>query len=205
MPIICRACQGLVAEDTLVQVEGAVVTGAAYNGIFITELPVGPYSGIWVYIGDNTLVAGDIVNIQGTYEEYYDLSEIDAGDGLVEVTGNGPVPTPYSLTAAEFLADPEAFEGVAICLTDGFVITEIRDYGEWVAHAIESDGDIVFDDFWFEQPTEDQLDMCFDNVCGAVTYSFGEYKVEPFADGLTIIDCTVPTEASSLTEIKAKF
>ena len=204
--VISDLQQGLYTEGDPVQVIGATVMGVTGNGAFITELPSGPYSGVWVYLGSgHTVLAGDIVDVQGVYEEYYDLTEINAGDGVYQVTGNGPLPTPYSLTAAEFAADTEAFEGVAICITDGFMVSEIRSYGEWVAHAIESDVDVVFDDFWFEAPTEDLLGACFDYACGCLTYSFGEYKLEAFADGITYVDCTVPTESSSLSEIKALF
>lgn len=203
--VISDLQQGMYEEGAPIQVSGAIVVAANASGAFITELPVGPYAGVWVYAGSHTMVAGDIVNIEGVYDEYYDLTEIDASDGVIQITGTGPVPMPYNLTAAEFAADPEAFEGVSICITDGFIVTEIRSYGEWVANAIESDVDVVFDDYWFTPPTEDDLGACFNNASGCVTFSFGEYKLEAFADGVEFVDCTVPAEATSLTEIKALF
>lgn len=203
--VISDLQQGLYEEGAPIQVTGATVMGVTGSGAFITELPIGPYSGVWVYLGTHTMVAGDIVNVEGIYEEYYGLTEINAGDGSYQITGNGPVPMPFSLTGAEFAADPEAYEGVAICITDGFIVTEIRSYGEWVANAIESDVDVVFDDFWFAQPTEEDLGRCFNNASGCLTYSFGEYKLEAFEDGIEFVDCTVPSEATSLTEIKAMF
>ena len=204
--VISDIQQGVYAEGDPVQVMGATVVDVTYNGAFITELPVGPYSGIWLYAGsDHGMLPGDVVDVQGIYIEYYDLSEIDASDGVIQVTSSGPVPTPYSLTAAELMADPEAFEGVAICLTDGFMITEIRDYGEWVAHAMESDVDVVFDDYWFEQPTEDMIGDCFNYACGCLYFSFGEYKLEAFADGIEFVDCAVPTEKTSFSHVKSLF
>ena len=197
---------GVYTEGDDIQVIGATAMGVTYNGAFITELPIGPYSGVWVYLGsDHTVLAGDIVNIQGVYEEYYDLTEINAGSGSYEVTGNAPLPNPFEMTAAEFAVDPEVWEGVAICITDGFMVTEIGSYGEWTANALESDVDIMFDDYWFEAPTEEQIGTCFNYAKGCLYYSFGAYKLEAFADGIEYVDCAVANEATSLTQIKALF
>jgi len=204
--VISDIQQGVYAEGDPVQVLGATVIEVSSNGAFITELPVGPYSGIWVYLGSgHTAVSGDIIDIQGVYEEYYDLSEINASGGAYQVTGNGPLPSPYSLTAAELMADPEVFEGVYIVVTDGFMVTSLAGYGEWWAHALESDVDVLFDDFWFTTPTEDQIGLCFNYAIGCLNYSFSEYKIAALADGIEFVDCTVPTENTSLTEIKALF
>lgn len=204
--VISDLQQGVYEEGAPIEVIGATVVDVTGSGAFITELPVGPYSGVWVYVGDHTMLPGDIVNVQGVYEEYYDLTEINASDGAYEVTSSGAVPAPYSLTAAELNADPEAFESVAICITDRFIITEVADYGEWFAQSTESDEIVMFDDFWFEQPLPEQVGLCFEGACGVLNYSFSAFKLEVFADGIVEIgDCTVATEATTLTEIKALF
>ncbi|MBD3220554.1 hypothetical protein GF314_04865 [bacterium] len=205
--VISDLQQGVYEEGAPVEAIGVTVVDVTGNGAFITEVPVGPYSGCWAFLGsDHGLMPGDVINIQGIYEEYYGLTEINAADGVVEVTSSGPVPAPYSLTTAELMVDPEVFEGVSICLTDGFQITQLFDYGEWEAESVETGELVMFDDFWFDPPTEDQIGMCFNSVCGALTYSFGAYKLEVYADGITeYVDCTVATEATTLTEIKALF
>lgn len=197
---------GVYAEGDLVQVQGATVMAASYNGAFITELPIGPYAGIWVYLGsDHTVVAGDVINVAGEYKEYFDLSEIDAADGVYEVLSNGAVPTPYSLTVEDFNVDPEMWESVAVTFTDGFMVTELLSYGEWMAHTIESDLDLWIDDFFFETPLEEEIGNCFNYASGCINYSYGNFKLAPFADGIVYVDCAVPAEATSLSEIKALF
>ena len=207
--IISDIQQGLVPEDTMVQIGNATVTGAAYNGCFITELPVGPYSGIWVYLGeDHTVVDGDIINVVGQYVEYYGLSEINVGgipDGVYEVVGGGELPTPFFLTAAELYVDPEVFESVAICITDGMMVQDVpSSYGEWYADVLDSDLVIMFDDFWYDASTV-MAGHCYNHACGVLTYSYSNYKLEAYADGIEVVDCTVGTEASTLTEIKGIF
>jgi len=197
---------GVYATGDLVQVQGATVMVTDYNGAFITELPIGPYAGIWVYLGSgHTLVAGDIVNVQGEYKEYYDLSEIDATVGSYEMLSNGAVPTPYSLTVAEFVADPEPFEGVAVTFTDGFFVAELLGYGEWMAHTVESDLDLMIDNFAFATPVEEEIGNCFNYASGCINYSYSAYKLAPFADGIEYVDCAVPAEATSLSAVKALF
>lgn len=209
--VIADIQQGVYNEGDQVEVIGAISMGVTYNGAFITELPVGPYSGIWVYLGSgHTVVDGDVVNVQGVYEEYYDLSEINAGDGAYAVTDNVPMPAPFSLTGAEYAVDPEVFEGVAICITDGFMVTGEQNeegewpFGEWYATTIESGVEIKFDDYWFDDTTV-LPGACYNYACGCLTYSYGEYKLEAYADGIVFVDCTVPTESTTLSEVKALF
>ncbi len=208
--VIADIQQGVYTEGDLVTVTDAVVTGATGNGAFITELPVGPYSGIWVYAGsDHGMVEGDVVTITGVYTEYYDLSEIsvpDAGDdGMITITAQGEAPTPYSVTAAEYLADPEVFEGVSICITDGMQVNDVpNQYGEWYATVLDTDMEIMFDDYFYDTSTV-MAGQCYNHACGAVYYSFGAYKLQAYADGIEVVDCTVPVESSSLSSIKGLF
>jgi hypothetical protein len=210
--VIADIQQGVYAEGDLVTVTDAIVTADGGNGVFITETPVGPYSGIWVYTdSDHGLMAGDVVTVTGQYIEYYDLSEIsvpDAGeDGAITVTDQTEVPAPYDLTAAEYLADQEAFESVMICITDGMQVTEApNQYGEWVAAEWNDPSlEIVFDDLLGYDDTTVEVGQCYNWACGVVYYSFGQFKLEAFVDGIEVVECTVPVEGNSLTELKGLF
>lgn len=203
---------GVYVEGDTVLVTGATVVGVTSSGAFITELPVGPYSGIWVYAGsDQTMLPGDIVDIEGVYEEYFDLSEINAGGGTYVVTGSGPVPTPVDLTLDELLVDPEVYESVAICIVENFLVevapTEgAPDYGEWIGVALDTGAQMRFDNFWFEPPTVDDVPFCFTQACGVLNYSYDEFKLAAFVDGIEFVDCeVVGTSAASLSDIKAMF
>jgi hypothetical protein len=208
--VISDLQQGAFAEGDLIQVSNAVVTGAAFNGVFISELPVGPYSGVWVYLdSDHGILDGDVVNVIGVYEEYFGLTEINvpaaAENGLIEVVGQQAVPAPVSLTMAELLIDPEIYESVPVCLTDGMSVLEApNDFGEWLVGSLESADELLFNDYFYDDTTV-ELGQCYNSACGVLNYSFGAFKLEAYADGIDVTDCTVPVEGSSLTSIKGLF
>jgi len=214
---------GTYAEGALVTIENALVTGVLYNGFFISEwngtapdYGNGPNAGIWVYAGNDyagDLVEGQLVNVTGTYIEYFDFSEIDLtiGDpdplGSYTVVGahTGLFPS-YCVTAADLAADAEPYESVFICVTDGFIIDELRSFGEWAATSVESGDMLVFDDYWYDETTLAVGD-CYNWAGGILIYSFGEYKLEPFEGdrGLGLTDCTVGTDDVSFGGVKALY
>ena len=207
--VIADIQQGVYTEGDMVTVENAVVVVARYNGAYITELPVGPYAGIWVYTNDGSLLPGDIVTVTGEYKEYYDLSEIDASTYVIgaswAVTSTGPIVDPFSVTAAEVLGDPEAYEGVSICITDGMIGTVAAStYGEWSVEVLASGEAIVMDDYWFDDTTV-VVGQCYDHACGIWDYGYGAYKLQPFADGIDVVECAVPATETNFSAVKGLF
>ncbi len=201
---------GAFPEGDLATPCEVVVTAVTDNGIFVAEAPYGEYNGIWVYTGSNEphgMVAGDIVCICGEYKEFFDLSEIDivaAGiyGSLIKV-GTQTVPTPSNVTAADLAADSERWESCAITITDGMTVEEIHSYGEWTAAA--QDGNPVrFDDFWYDASTV-LLGDCYDSATGIYYYSYGDFKLEAFEDGIVVVDCSVSTEDVTFGAVKALY
>ena len=201
---------GQIAEGTEIDCTGAVVNSVRPGmGFFCTELGAGPYTAIWVYTHDSPSVsAGDIVNIvSGEYLEYYGLSEIDMGtySGSVVVTGKTNVPVLY-LTVAQLMADQEGWESHLLTLTDGFQVTNPDlGYGEWTAREVAQSVEVRFDDYFYDNSGL-LTDDCFKGVTGLYTFSYGDYKLEPLSDGLTIIDCSlVPNEKYSFGALKVMY
>jgi hypothetical protein len=196
---------GLVPENTLVQVQNVTVTATRYNGIFVSEAPYGEYNSIWVYANaDLGFVPGDIVSIQGEYYEYFGLSEIDVTAGLVQAVGSGPVPPP-SVVPAGVLVDPATAEPWECCLItipdQGTVnVPPPYDFGEWPVTYAE--GDIIFDDFFYDDTTVMEGD-CYDAVTGILYYSFGNFKMNPYADGIDF--CPVATDQETFGGLKALY
>ena len=62
----------------------------------------------------------------------------------------------------------------------------------------------MFDDFWYDADGV-VAGECYNFACGALNYRFGNFKLEVYADGTEVVDCTVPTEATSLSGIKGLF
>jgi hypothetical protein len=201
---------GMAEIGTLQTPCDVVITAVGPSGIWVAEAPYGANNGIWVYMGSDAtdgLMAGDIVCICGEYKEYYDLSEIDIVSaglyGSVVKTGTMAVPMPSYVTAADLMADPEPWESCVITIVDGMEVTnEDLGFGEWEATALDGTP-IRFDDVFYEG--EILLGQCFNNATGVYTYSFSNFKLLPFADGMALTDCMVDTEGKSLSSLKALY
>ena len=201
---------GAVAEGTLVTPRG-VVTGVTANGFFVAEAPYDAWRGIWVYSPGHTMVAGDDVQLCGVYAEYYGLSEVDivaAGlYGSVLKMGTLPVPAPNVVNAADIWnggADAEAWESCMILVQDGMEVTVAPSaYGEWYATALDGT-EVMFDDFWYDTSLV-ALMQCYNNATGILNFTFSDFKLEAFADGIPIVNCTVPTDRVTFGGLKALY
>ncbi len=47
--------------------------------------------------------------------------------------------------------------------------------------------------------------QCYNNATGILNYTFSDFKLEAFADGIPIVNCTVPTDRVSLGGLKALY
>jgi len=202
---------GAFVEGDEVTVTGAVVVAERYNGVFISEDPNAPYAGVWVYTGAApAAVVGDLVDVKGLYEEYYDFSEINVSTdatGYLTVTGSHTGTLyPLPVTVAQLVADGEPYESCFIKVTDGMTVTEApNSYGEWTVESYESPGSfLVMDDYWYDDTTV-ALGDCYNCATGVLYFSFGAYKLEPFADAICLTDCTVANEDMDFSSLKALF
>lgn len=192
---------GAVTLGDAVTLTGVVVTAVRYNGMFVAEAPYGPLQQIWIFVNaDPGVAAGDLVDVEGTYAEYYDFSEVNAT--AFAVSGTAAAPAPIVVPAALLAADGEPYESCLINVPDQLVVTVAPNaYGEWAAQATDGT-EFVFDDYWFDDTTV-LLGDCYSSITGILTYSFGAYKIEPLADG--IVGCTVDNETASFGTIKSLF
>jgi hypothetical protein len=202
---------GAVAVGTLVNPCDLVVTATNYNGFWCAEAPYGAYNGIWVYTGSTEphgLVEGDVVAVCGEYKEYYDLSEIDVVSagiyGSTLKTGTTEVPLPTVLAAENLMADPEPWESCVITIEDGMEVTDITlGYGEWLSMTLDM-VELRFDDVFYDFSTIFE-GQCHNNATGIWTYTFSNYKLLPFVDGLEVVECGVADESMSMGSVKALY
>jgi predicted extracellular nuclease len=185
--------QGLVDENSLVFVSGAVVTTPLHGedqAVLVQDPDGGAWSGIYVYLWDEVfaeadLEPGDVVDITAEYVEFYDLSELVVKNpGDLVVTGTGVVPDPVVVAAADVATGgdlAEQYESVLVQLDDPEVTDPALGYGEF-----ELDGALAVDDWFFTEgggPSGPHLvpflGDTFTAVIGALTYSYEESKLAP--------------------------
>jgi len=177
--------QGMVAPGDLVLVEDVVVTtpwdfgGDTY---WVQDPAGGAYSGISVYMpnaGAFVPSPGDVVTLCGEYDEFFDQSQLQiAAEGDVTAAGNGAVPAPEVLDAAEIGQDPpaEQWEGVLVTVEGVQVTTAADQFGQWEVEGVLLTDDVFFDMASWPSPAVGDM---FTSLTGVLTYSFERYKLAP--------------------------
>lgn len=191
---------GLVAENTTVQIDGVVVTAVGRFGFFVQEPNSDPtyqrqWSGIWIFTNDlPTVEKGDLVNVSGVYQEYFDFSEIDETlGGAYSVVGTAAVPAPVQMRIAEVNdtgAMAENYESVLIRVdrTDATLFSRAPNpFNEWYMSTQPTIGvgdSLLFDvysaapggDFEYDVPP---AGTGYTFAQGILVYNFGQYKLAP--------------------------
>ncbi len=200
---------GAVAEGTTVTLSGVVVTASTSYGLAVAEAPYTALHGIWVYTGDDPGVqAGDVVDVTGDYVEYFELSEVNVADSTdpgagVTVTGATSVPPPSDVTIDDLLDATEEWEGCVVrVVTPLTVVDDDLGYGEWLVEADDGSRSFRCDDMWYQGTV--LIGHHYMAVTGLWHYTYGNYKLEVFADG---IDPDNPTagRATSWSLVKSLY
>ncbi|PCC75041.1 hypothetical protein SAMN02745121_03754 [Nannocystis exedens] len=179
--------QGMVPEGNVVTVENVVVTSPLTfkkDGFFVQDPAGGEYSGIYVYINQNpdmlAVQPGDVVTINGLYTEFYDMSQITAGQaGDVIVTGTDAVPSPIVVAPADIAtggAMAENYESVLVSVENVTVAAEADMFGEWTI-----DDGLRLDDLFFATADwpKPMVGDTFTSITGPLVFSFENFKLAP--------------------------
>ncbi len=123
-----------------VECDQVVVTGIFFHGFYVQEPipdPTYEWSGIFCYDPDlygAGVEVGDLIYVAGTYQEYFDESEIDLSLGTGEVFIYGPttpiVPTNLQITDLNHPLASENWECVLVnCITENMISTDVLPAG----------------------------------------------------------------------------
>ena len=176
---------GKFAEDAPVTVEGVIATsGLTFkkDGFYVQDPMGGEYSGVFVFIGMNavTVAPGDILTISGTYDEFYDFSELKVTSAAdIMKTGSGPVPAPALVTSAEVAtggAKAEAYEGVLITVKNAKVTTAVDMNGEFIVDTKLRVDDLFFAKAMWVMPKVNDI---YTSITGPLAYGFDNFKISP--------------------------
>ncbi|TSA25230.1 T9SS C-terminal target domain-containing protein [bacterium] len=215
-------------EGIEVTVSGIVtaIEWTGYKDNFFISMPEGgAWKGILIYMaGDTTLVPGDEVEVIGTVDEYYGMTEISGYSDPITITlvsSGNPIPSATSINCGELMttATGEPYEGVLVELNDVTVIQEPDEFGQWLVD--DGTGLAQIDDGFFyldevDPPIVITLGMEWEIIRGCVDYSYDEYGVNPRTPDDLVISSAVdenpnantiildnsPNPFSSQTEIK---
>lgn len=175
----------LVGE--IVSVQGAI-SAVAGNGFFMQHNNTSaPNNGIWVFAGFGweatwgAAAVGDWVAVNGAYEEFFDLTEINvfsSPSGFITPIAPGAAPTPAVVSLLELNTAPEPWEGVLVEIQNVTTSNPDAGFGEWEV----TDGgnfQLIDDMMWGVDPLTNPIGTPYTYIRGPLTYSFGAFKIEP--------------------------
>lgn len=153
-------------------------------GGFNIQDGTGAWNGIWALLADDTeytVTQGDSITITGTVIESRDMTTIDEVTA-VSVHSTGKSVESYSITGAEYVADPEPYEGVLLNFGE-VTVTDSSGYDKTVT----DDGGIteflIDDDYMIHGGVEDMFYHALDigtiitKLTGISHYYYGEHLV----------------------------
>ena len=150
----------------------AVVPGTA-AGFFIQDSQ-DLWSGLWVIdFGSNVVNIGDVVEVSGVVEEWYDLTQINiANDGSSFTLSDGNQTSPNPIVTSNLSEEHESML-VTVSGTCSSLPTDAN-YGEWT---LDNEGtEIMIQNNIFDFMPE--LNQAY-TITGPATYTFSNYKVYP--------------------------
>ena len=203
-------------QGELVTTAASVVTAVGRQGFFIqtpeasSDGNPATSDGLYVYTGSAPPVdAGDLVEVTGTVQEYYDLTEI-SGQPTTSILGSGePLPSPVAFSPTLPSPDQpqpanelERFEGMLVEVVSGTVTGPTDQYGNFTAVARSTrsyrEPGIIYPGLpglpmWDGNPEIFEVDpdalglddlsvdsgVAIDRLVGPLSFSFGYYQVWP--------------------------
>ena len=174
------------AEGSPVTVLGAYVTGVrdSGSGFWIETGTQEPFTGLTVFSGGNQpdLQVGDIVDVSGTYEEYFGLAEI-TGPSVTIVASGDPLPfEPLLVNPGDVATDaPEAesWENMLVRVENVAITVQNPDAPD------DFDAFVVTDGLWIDDINFNALEnMCpvaspFDSLVGNMGWAFSQRRLNP--------------------------
>lgn len=183
---------GIIPAKTAVTVPGLVVTGIAPSGnAFFAQHPEGgQHSGCYIFVGATDiggLALGDEVTVEGVTEEFFDLTEINAADGMITETGSGVAVAVAEVDLADFSSavTAEPWESVLVEVSEPQSLIVVSEPGGSEFVLTDTLDSLVVDNYLFSvynAPGDFPsfgVGSSFEGVTGVVNYNSSAFKIAP--------------------------
>lgn len=167
-----------------VTVRGIVTAVNRGSSFYIGDEGGGPWSGLYVYHGNtsNQVEMGDLVDLTGTVDEYYNLTELVSVTSFNIISRNNPIPvTPLSTADLPYNnAASEPYEGVLVRFNDVQIRTTMDNYGQFRISDASNVQAMVDDVLYVPQASQIVVGQTWYQMQGVVDYhSVAGYKILP--------------------------
>ena len=199
--------------DQSVIVQGIVsgvsfYSGSGYNyyGFFISDPAGGPWSGLFIYNQTYHPAVGDLVQVTGTVNEYYDLTEITQVSSFQVLSHGNPLPPASEINTGSLndFSSGEQWESVLVKVLNVTVTVEPNSYQEF--YADDGSGACQIDNQFFGSNhswTDVSLGQVYSEITGIVDYSYSYYAINPRSAtdmilGANTITLAIPHQSAGL-------
>jgi len=167
-----------------VTVEGIVTAINRGSSFYIGDAEGGPWSGLYVYHGNtsNLVELGDLVQLTGTVDEYYNLTELTGVTNSAIISRGNNVPiTPISTAdLPNNAAASEAYEGVLVRFNDVQIKSNLDSYGQFKIADSSGVQSMVDDVLYVPNATQIVVGQWWYQIQGVVDFhSVAKYKILP--------------------------
>ncbi|MCF7885500.1 MAG: T9SS type A sorting domain-containing protein [Candidatus Marinimicrobia bacterium] len=152
----------------------------AFDGYYFVQDAEAKWSGIMVYDSDHNNAYGDSVQLTGTVEEYYGMTQISDVTNYTKLDTNKTV-EPVAVTTGEVGTggtNAEAYEAVLVKVESASISNPDKGNGEWAID--DGSGECMVDDegeakYYFDPSNYDNVK----SITGVMNYSWDDHKILP--------------------------
>ena len=170
---------------------GGVVSALKPNGTYFIQSGTGPWSGIYVYDQNNTVVIGDSLKFEAVVDEFNNASQLTNVSNFNKLSSSNTVDKTAVTTGA---ALAEMYEGVLVNVPFSNCTDATNSFGEWTIN--DGSGDCIVDDFLLGSIYNAAVGGPY-NVTGIIDYAFGSFLMQPRT--LADIISSVSIDENSIT------
>lgn len=155
------------------------VVTAKNNSAYYIQDGTEERSGLYVYDNTNSPAVGDLIEITGTVQEYFSLTELVNITNMTILSGGNSLPFPVELSTGE--VNNEDYESMLVKVTGTCTSADLG-FGEWELN--DGSGSCRVDDLFYAFAPSQGVSY---SVTGPLHYSFDFFKIIPRNAGDIVI------------------
>lgn len=190
-----------------VTLEGIVsATGYRGEGFFLSEKLSGAWRGIYILDSSYNPTIGNYVRVSGEVAEYFGMTCLRNLNSFRVLDSNRTLPNPIVISAGQLsnAMEAEAYEGVYVRLVNASVTGTKSRNGRFAVSDGSGQCGVVLQSFG-GKASAPAVGTQYAQIAGLVTFSYGEYLLNPVSSSGMQIQQPVSTQNRSWGKIKSIY
>lgn len=190
-----------------VTLEGIVTaTGYRGEGFFLSEKISGAWRGIYILDSSYKPFVGNYVRLSGEVAEHFGMTCIRDLNSFRVLDGNRTLPSPAVISTGQLgsAMEAEAYEGVYVRLVNSAVTGAKARNGSFTVSDGSGQCGVVLQSFG-GKASSPAVGTQYAQIAGVVTFSYGEYLLNPFSAAGLQVQQPVSVQNRSWGKIKSIY